>query len=103
MISFLVGLIGAVVGLVGWFGRHSVPLLFLGTVLYVVETFMTSEELNGAAKLLDFIIFGIGCVVAAFIKVPWYVGGMLAINIYSAITILLGIPYTIALLFGSKK
>lgn len=92
MISFLIGLVGAVVALVGWFGFKSVILLIVGTVLYIIETAMEWRELNANAKKLDIVIFVIGCIVAAiFTPAPWYVGGMVAIAIYSLITGVVGL------------
>lgn len=59
--------------------------------MYLVETVMEWKSLNENAKILDIIIFIIGCVVSVFIHVPWYVGGMVAINIYSGIITIVGI------------
>ncbi len=87
MISFLLGLIGAVIALVGWFGFHSIVLLIIGVGLYIIETVMEWQKLNANAKKLDIVIFAIGCIIAAlFTSAAWYVGGMVAIAIYSLIT-----------------
>lgn len=91
MLSFLIGLVGSVVGLVGWFAFHSVPLLVAGTALYIIETIMERKNLNTGAKMLDLLIFGIGCVVGLLLKIPIYVGGMIAIHIYSAIMGIIGL------------
>ena len=86
MISFLIGLVDAVVALEGWFVFKSVKLLLIGTILYIIETLLEWRELNTNAKKLDIVIFVIGCVVAASLTLaPWYVGGMVAIAIYSLI------------------
>ncbi|MBR2999630.1 MAG: hypothetical protein IKF39_01415 [Oscillospiraceae bacterium] len=97
MVSFLIGLVGAVIALVGWFGAHSLLLLAIGTLLYIIETVMESKKLNQGALALDIIVAIIGCIVGLFIKTPWYVSGMLAINIYSAVISLLGVPSMLAL------
>ena len=87
MISFLLGLIGAVIALVGWFGFHSIVLLIIGVGLYIIETVMEWQKLNANAKKLDIVIFAIGCIIAAlFTSAAWYVRGMVAIAIYSLIT-----------------
>ena len=85
MLAALIGMIGCLIALIGWFGFDSVLLLIVGTAFYLVETFLERKSLNDGAKTLDFIIFGIGCVVALIVKVPFYVGGMVAINCYSAL------------------
>lgn len=84
------GLLGAIVGLVGWFGFKSVLLLVIGTVFYLIETIIEWKNLNAGAKMTDVIIIIIGCIIGLFIKTPWYVCGMIAINIYSAIMNILG-------------
>lgn len=91
MISFVVGLIGVIVALVGWFGFHSLAALIVGTLFYVIESLIEWKKLNANAKLLDFFVIIIGCVIALALKTPFYIGGMLALNIYSGITILLSL------------
>ena len=91
MISFAVGLIGAIVALVGWFGFHSLEALIIGTLFYVVESLIEWKKLNTNAKLLDLFVIIIGCVIALALKTPFYIGGMLAINIYSGITVILSL------------
>jgi len=92
MISFFVGLVGAITALVGWFGFQSVTFLIIGTVLYVVETLMEWQALNSNAKKVDIIIFTVGAIVAVlFTSVPWYVGGMVAIAIYSLVMGVIGL------------
>ena len=96
MISFLIGLVGTLIALVGWFGYHSLVALIIGTVLYLIETIMQLRELNQNAIAFEVIIALIGCLVSGFFHVPFYVGGMVAINLYSAIITLFGIPNFIA-------
>jgi len=92
MISFLIGLIGAIIGVVGWFGFGSVLALIIGLVAFIIETIMEKDSLNGNAIMVEIFIFGVGCVVGAFVKsVPFYVMGLIFINIYSLATGLLGI------------
>lgn len=100
MFSFLIGLVGAVIALVGWFGFKSVILLVVGTALYVIETAIEWHELNVNSKKLDIVIFIIGCAVAAiFTSAPWYVGGMIAIAIYSLIMGVLGLASILKFFF----
>ena len=99
MISFLIGLVGSIIGVVGWFGFGSVLALVIGLIAYIIETIMEKDSLNRNAIMVDILIFGIGCVVGAFVKtVPFYVMGLIFINIYSLLTGLLGI-----FLFFMKK
>ena len=93
MLSFLIGFIGAIIGVVGWFGFGSILALIIGFVAYIIETIMEKEELNSSAKLLDIVILAIGCIVGLFVKsVPFYVMGLIFINIYSLLMGVLGLP-----------
>lgn len=92
MISFFVGLVGAIIALVGWFGFHSLIALVIGTVLYIVETIMQLKELQPNALKFEITIFVVGCIVGLFLKIPFYIGGMLATNIYSAVISIIGLP-----------
>ena len=93
MISFWIGFIGAIIGVVGWFGFGSIWALVIGFAAYIIETIMERKELNRNAKLLDIVILAIGCIVGLFVKsVPFYVMGLIFINIYSLLMGLLGLP-----------
>ena len=96
MFASLVGLAGVLTALIGWYGHKSVLLLVIGTGLYLVETVMEWKNLNVNAKKLDLFIFAVGSVVALFVKLPFYIGGMLAINFYSALMTLFALPGIIA-------
>ena len=96
MFSSLIGLAGVLTALIGWYGHKSVFLLTIGTVLYLVETLVEWKELNINAKKLDLFIFAVGSIVALFINLPFYIGGMLAINFYSALMTLIALPGLIA-------
>ena len=97
MISFIFGLIGVIIALVGWFGYHSLVALIVGTVLYLIETIMQLKELNQNAITFEIVIAVVGCLVSGFFGVPFYVGGMVAINLYSVVITFIGIPGFIAL------
>ena len=88
----MIGLIGSVVALVGWFGFHSVITLIIGTVIYIIETIIEWKELNMGAKLFDILLFVIGSIIALIVKTPFYIGGMIAIAIYSAIISIITLP-----------
>lgn len=60
---------------------------------------MEWNSLNTNAKSLDVVIFIIGCVVSFFVSAPWYVCGMVAINIYNALMSALGVIPMIAFFF----
>ena len=96
MFASLIGLAGVLTALIGWYGYKSVLLLAIGTGLYLVETLMEWKNLNMNAKKLDLFIFAVGSVVALFINLPFYIGGMLAINFYSAVMTLFALPGLIA-------
>lgn len=95
MLSFLIGLAGVLTALIGWYGYKSVLLLAIGTGLYLVETLIEWKSLNLNAKKLELFIFAVGAIVALFINLPFYIGGMLAINFYSALMTLIALPGTI--------
>lgn len=96
MFASLIGLVGVLTALIGWYGYKSVLLLAIGTGLYLVETLIEWENLNMNAKKLDLFIFVLGSVVALFTNLPFYIGGMLAINFYSALMTLIALPGLIA-------
>ena len=92
MLGFMLGIAGALISLVGWFAFDSLCLLIVGTVFYVVESLLEWRDLNSGAKLFDVVIFGIGCLIALFIDTPFYIGGLVAVNCYSALMCLFGLP-----------
>lgn len=94
--SFIIGLVGVLIALIGWFVYESLPALIIGTVFYIIETVIERKKLNAGSKIIDVIIFVIGLVVALFIDEPLYVGGMVALNIYSAIMTAFSIPMFIS-------
>lgn len=82
----MLGLIGAIISLIGWFGYQSILFLVIGTIFYVIETILEWKDLNRNAKKLDFFIIIAGCLIGPSISsVPWYACGLLAINFYSAL------------------
>lgn len=85
MASAIVSLVFAISAVVGWFGFKSVILLAAGTAVYLVDTMLHWKELNMNAKIVEFWIFAFGCIVAIFAKTPFYIGGMVSINIYECI------------------
>ena len=95
MLSFFIGLIGSLIALIGWFAFDSIIALIIGVLLYVIETIIEWRNLNTGAKIVDIIIFIIGSIVALFIETPFYIGGMIAIAIYSGIMALLSLPMII--------
>ena len=85
MLSLLIGTIGSIVALVGWFDFKSLVILLIGTLGYIIETFLERDSLEKNAIILDIVIFVIGCIVGLFLKTPFYVCGLIATNIYSLI------------------
>lgn len=96
MLSYFVGIVGVLVALIGWFGYSSLNALIVGTVLYLIETIMEWKSLNIAAKIVDVVVFAIGAIIALFVDAQFYVGGMIAINIYSVLIILVTLPEIIS-------
>lgn len=94
--SYILGLVGALISLIGWFAYESLPMLIIGTVLWLIDTIIEWRNLNAGAKFVDLMLFIIGSVVALFLEKPFYIGGLVAINIYSAIISVLSIPMIIA-------
>lgn len=92
MVGSIIGFIGAIVALVGWFGFKSVPLLIIGFLGYVIETIIEWKDLNAGAKMFEIIIFAIGCIVGLFISVPFWVCGLLAISMYSLLIGIISLP-----------
>ena len=63
------------------------------TPVITIETLIEWKNLN---KKLDLFVFALGSVVALFTNIPFYIGGMLAINFYSALMTLIALPDLIA-------
>lgn len=95
MLSFVFGFIGAAFSLIGWFAFHSLPFLIIGTLFYIIEIIIEWRKLNAKAKIFDIIMFGIGALLSLFLKTPFYICGLLILNIYSAFVHVLGLPYYI--------
>lgn len=92
MLSQLLGFVGVLVSLIGWFKYKSILLLVIGTGLDIIETLLEWKSLNVNAKKLELRIFIIGCIIGVFLDIPFYVGGMLAINFYFALVSVLTLP-----------
>lgn len=103
MLSFLVGAIGAIIGLVGWYSSQSIVCLILGAIAYAIESVLEEDKLTSKAKVDLYIAFGIG---AVFVPIrganPWYIGGLLGINLWNGVLTIFGIIYYI-LFFASFK
>ena len=89
-IATFIGTVGSIIGLIGWFGFRSIVILLLGLVLYLVELLMGWTELTVAAHVLDIIVFGIGCIVGAFTKTEFYIVGIIAVLLFSAVLGIVG-------------
>ena len=91
MISMLLGGLGGIIGVVGWFVYKSVMSLFIGTGLYIIETILEWNALNTNAKIMDIFIFIIGCIVGTFLSSAFYLYGLLAICLYNLIVTIFGL------------
>lgn len=85
MIIDIVELLGSVIALVGWFGYHSTQLLLIGTVGYLIYLIAQWRNLNSNAKGLEVFIFIVGSIVFLIRHKPFWIGGLVALNIYSLI------------------
>lgn len=92
MKSFLIGGLGVIVGLIGWYVYQSTICLILGAIAFAIETILEEDSLNGLAKVDTLVAFGVGAAISLIRKItPWYVGGLLGINIWSAILLILSL------------
>ena len=80
----LIGGIGSVVGLVGWYGLHFLPLLIIGFAGYVIATVMEWKTLSFDDKKLRILLLVLGCLVSRWTGSPFYVSGMTIVCIYGA-------------------
>ena len=107
MIASALGTICAFIGIIGWFLSRSVIYLIIGVIGYITETFFEWDNLDGIAKIDFLTAFAIGAFISQIRKVnPWYISGMLAINIWSLATGFLGlvlIPIINKLFLKSKN
>ena len=90
MLGTIIGGAGTLTALIGWFGFDSIIALIVGSILYLLEDIIHAQYLTPVAKLLDPIAFGIGCLVGIFVPLPWYICGMLGLNIFGAIAFIGG-------------
>ena len=92
MKSMLIGVLGILVGLIGWYAFHSPVCLIIGAIAFAIETILDEDNLSDHAKVDILVAFGVGAVISIIRKTnPWYIGGLLGINIWSAILLILSL------------
>ena len=91
MISFLIGLVGSIMGCVAFFSSGSQPLLIIGAVLCIVE--MLIGLLSGQLKSLipDIVVMVIGMIIAGFRGYKLWVGAALGLCISTLVLSIFGI------------
>ena len=97
IIDILLGTVGPLVVVIGWLVSKSIVFLFIGIGLWIAETIFKWTGLTAGAIMTDISIFGLGCIVSLFITTPWYICGMFAICVYSAVIGLISLPTTIGI------
>jgi len=104
MLAFLVGAIGSAIGLIGWYYSGSIACLIIGVIAYIIETILEEENLTPKARQDVFVAFGIGALISVFRKVnPWYLGGMIGVNVWGGLLTIYGIIFYITLFTSKKK
>ncbi len=92
MKSMLIGILSVFVGLIGWYAFGSTVCLILGAIAFAIETILDEDNLNDHAKVDILVAFGIGAALSIIRKTnPWYIGGLLGINIWSAVLLVLSL------------
>ena len=92
LISWIMILVGCVLGIYGWFASHSLTMLLIGVALNVISEIASAIRTD--SKIVDTFVrfalfFIIGAVICIFIKsIPWYAGGLLTILIWGLIQII---------------
>ena len=87
MLEIILGTLGSLTSLIGWFGFHSILCVIIGTALCFIVTIIQWKDLTPRARKMDLVFFLIGSAVGLiFTNAPaWYVCGMLGIAIYNVI------------------
>ena len=102
VVAIIIGLFSGVIGLVGWFGFHSLTMLIIGALLYVVETILQWKSLNNNSKSQFLYSFIIGSIVGIFVPTPWYICGMIGMCIWSSFEVLFILIMGIIALFSTS-
>ena len=96
MISFLIGIAGSVIGLVGWFNSYDLIWLVLGTIAVLIEQILEEDNLSSKAKTQNLSAFVVGAVAVSFSRYyPWDIGGLLAVIIWNIFISILGVLFFI--------
>ena len=93
MLEIILGAIGSLTSLIGWFGFRSILCVVVGTALCFIVTIMQWKDLTPRSRKMDLVFFLIGSAVGIiFTRAPaWYVCGMLGIAIYNVIVAIFSI------------
>ena len=98
MLGVVLGLIGPLTSIVGWFGFHSLVCVIIGTALCIILTLLQWKDLNRNARRMDLVSFLVGSVVGILAKKApaWYICGMLGISFYGLFVNLLAVVFLAA-------
>lgn len=99
MLEIILGAIGSLTSLIGWFGFRSILCVVVGTALCFIVTIMQWKDLTPRSRKMDLVFFLIGSAVGIiFTSAPaWYVCGMLGIAIYNVIVAIFSIVMLLSL------
>lgn len=99
MLEIILGAIGSLTSLIGWFGFRSILCVVVGTALCCIVTIMQWKDLTPRSRKMDLVFFLIGSAVGIiFTSAPaWYVCGMLGIAIYNVIVAIFSIVMLLSL------
>ena len=100
----IIGAVGGLIAVIGWFGYGEPITIVIGFVLYLVNMFMERKKLNNNAKVIEISLFVVGCIVGRWIfnDLPWYLCGMLVVNIYGLAIVAVGIIVVLAALIFKR-
>mgnify|MGYP000870533199 CR=1 FL=1 len=83
--SMVLGTVGSVIGVTGWWFFDSNISLIIGIIMVIGEIILEWDNYNYNSKKYTVILFIIGTIVGAFKGAPIWVGGALALLIVNLI------------------
>ncbi len=96
-ISYILGWGGPFIALVGYFTSDEPLTLIIGLIMYLMKLGIEWKRLNAGAKLVDGLIFVVGSIVSVFLGKAFYIGGIIALEVYSLVVSVISLPGTISL------
>lgn len=96
-ISYILGWGSPFIALVGYFTSDEPLTLIIGLIMYLMELGIEWKRLNAGAKFVDGLIFVVGSIVSVFLGKAFYIGGIIALEVYSLVVSVISLPETISL------